>query len=31
LLSLSAAGVGKSPRFITWQYYWAFEYEVPEP
>ncbi len=30
LISLSAAGVGQSPRFIAWQYYWAFEYVVPE-
>lgn len=31
LRSLAAAGVGESPTFTTWQFYWAFEYVVPRP
>ncbi len=31
LRSLAEAGVGESPVFTSWQFYWAFEYRVPEP
>jgi ubiquinone/menaquinone biosynthesis C-methylase UbiE len=31
LHALAEAGLGKSPAYRTWQYYWAFEYRVPEP
>ena len=30
LRALSEAGVGESAHFNSWQYYWAFEYLVPE-
>ena len=30
LHGLTDAGVGVSPRYRRWQYYWAFEYRVPE-
>jgi demethylmenaquinone methyltransferase/2-methoxy-6-polyprenyl-1,4-benzoquinol methylase len=28
---LMAAGLGASARYRSWQYYWAFEYRVPDP
>ncbi len=31
LRSLAQAGVGESPIFTRWQFYWAFEYRVAEP
>jgi hypothetical protein len=30
LHALVEAGSGKSPTYRTWQYYWTFEYRVPE-
>ena len=31
LHGLVESGVGASPAYRRWQYYWAFEYRVPEP
>jgi ubiquinone/menaquinone biosynthesis C-methylase UbiE len=31
LHALAEAGLGESPIYRRWQYYWAFEYRVPEP
>ena len=31
LHSLAAAGLGESSAYRRWQYYWAFEYLVPDP
>ena len=31
LLALAGAGLGESAVFSSWQFYWAFEYLVPEP
>src|SRR6476620_1632375 len=31
LQALAEAGLGKSCVYRRWQYYWAFEYSVPEP
>jgi len=31
LHALADAGLGESPLYRKWQYYWAFEYRVPEP
>jgi demethylmenaquinone methyltransferase/2-methoxy-6-polyprenyl-1,4-benzoquinol methylase len=31
LHALVEAGVGASPWYRRWQYYWAFEYRVPQP
>jgi demethylmenaquinone methyltransferase/2-methoxy-6-polyprenyl-1,4-benzoquinol methylase len=31
LRALVEAGLGESPIYRTWQYYWAFEYRVPGP
>ena len=31
LQALAEAGLGKSCVYRRWQYYWAFEYRVPEP
>jgi ubiquinone/menaquinone biosynthesis C-methylase UbiE len=31
LHGLVQAGLGESPIYRGWQYYWAFEYRVPEP
>jgi len=30
LHALVAGGLGRSPRYTEWTYYWAFEYRVPE-
>jgi len=31
LCALAAEGLGDSPAYRRWQYYWAFEYRVPGP
>ena len=31
LLALADDGLGESAAYTSWQYYWAFEYLVPEP
>jgi SAM-dependent methyltransferase len=31
LRALADSGLGESAAFTSWQYYWAFEYLVPEP
>ena len=31
LQALAKAGLGTSCAYRRWQYYWAFEYRVPEP
>jgi ubiquinone/menaquinone biosynthesis C-methylase UbiE len=31
LHALAEAGLGESPIYRSWQYYWAFEYRVPAP
>jgi ubiquinone/menaquinone biosynthesis C-methylase UbiE len=31
LCALAAEGLGESPAYRRWQYYWAFEYRVPGP
>ena len=31
LHALAAAGLGESSAYRRWQYYWAFEYLVPDP
>ena len=30
LHALVASGLGRSPRYTRWSYYWAFEYRVPQ-
>jgi ubiquinone/menaquinone biosynthesis C-methylase UbiE len=31
LCALTTEGLGESPAYRRWQYYWAFKYRVPEP